>query len=130
MDQSNNVKMAPTKAPQAKDTEALTTKSNALSPLERYLGLIKTMAIVMAVLILAALVTIGVTIYNRLYTSDVVKTIQDNELAIPAGSRVSSASLSEKGQILLVLEGLSGQQLWQVDSHGRVQRKTLIVPIP
>ena len=130
MDQSNNVKMAPTKAPHVKDTEALMTKSKGPSPLERHLRFIKTMALIMAVLIVAAFVTIVVTIYNRVYTSNVVKTIQDNELAIPTGSRVSSASLSETGQILLVLEDLSGQQLWQVDSLGRVQRKTRIVPIP
>ena len=88
------------------------------------------MAIVMAVLIVAALVIIVVTIYSRLETKNIDKTIQESELKIPVGSQVSSASVTEKGQILLVLEDSIGQQLWQVDQFGEVQRKIRVIPSP
>ena len=49
MDQSNSAKMATTKAPQLAELDTLATKDNVLSPVERHLGLIKAMAIIMAV---------------------------------------------------------------------------------
>ena len=59
MDQSNNAKMATTKAPQLADMDSLASTDSALSSVERHLGLIKVMAITMAVLIFAALAVIG-----------------------------------------------------------------------
>ena len=97
MDQSNSAKMATTKAPQLAEMETLAKTTAPLSPVERHLGLIKVMAIIMAVLIVAALATIIVTIYGRLTVVDAAKTIQENELMIPFDSRVASASLTEKG---------------------------------
>ena len=55
MDQSNSAKMATTKAPQLADMETSAKTDTGLSPVERHLGLIKVMAIIMAVLIVAAL---------------------------------------------------------------------------
>ena len=130
MDQSNNVKMATAKAPQSQDIETSDIKSNVVFPLDRHLGLIKAMAIMMAVLIVAALVIIVVTMYSRLETMNIDKTIQESELKIPFGSQVSGASITEKGQILLVLEDPIGQQLWQVDQFGEVQRKIRVIPSP
>ena len=130
MDESNNVKMATAKAPQSQDVETSDIKSNVAFPLDRHLGLIKAMAIMMAVLIVAALVIIVVTIYSRLETMNIDKKIQESELKIPFGSQVSGASVTEKGQILLVLEDSIGQQLWQVDQFGEVQRKIRVIPSP
>ena len=122
--------MATTKAPQLADKETLAISDSALSPVERHLGLIKVMAIIMAVLIFAAIGVIVVTIYGRLNVVDAPKTIQELELAIPANSRVTSASLTEKGQTLLILEDAKGQQLWQVNPAGKVRRKTRIIQSP
>ena len=130
MDQSNNVKMAATKAPQSSNVGTSDIKSNVTFPLDRHLGLIKAMAIIMAVLIVAAIVVIIVTIYSRLETKNIDKTIQESELKIPVGSQVSGASVTEKGQILLVLKDSIGQQLWQVDQFGEVQRKIRVTPSP
>ena len=88
MDQSNSAKIATTKAPQQGDMEASAITGSAISPLERHLGLIKAIAIIMAVLIIAALATIIVTIYGRLTLVDAAKNIQEYELIIPVDSRV------------------------------------------
>ena len=61
MDQSNTAKMATTKAPQLAEMDPSATTDRAISPVERHLGLIKVMAIIMAVLIFAALAVIAVT---------------------------------------------------------------------
>ena len=126
MDPNNRAKMANTKAPQLAEIETSAKPDSARSPVERYLGLIKAMAIIMAVLIIAALATIIVTIYGRLTIVDAAKTIQEYELIIPMDSRVTGASLSEKGQILLIVENATGQQLWQVDADGKIRRKTRV----
>mgnify|MGYP001181073292 CR=1 FL=1 len=54
------------------------------------------------------------------------QTVQEYELIIPVDSRVTSASLAENGQILLIVENATGQQIWQVDAAGKVQRKTRV----
>ena len=130
MDQSNSAKMANTKAPQTGDMDQLAASDSALSPFERHLGLIKVMAIIMAVLIFAALSVIIVTIYGRITGVDATKNVQTYELTIPFDSQITSASLTEKGQVLLLLEDASGQQLWQVDPLGKVRRKTRVVQSP
>ena len=126
MDRNDSAKMATTKAPQLSEIETLAKTNSARSPVERHLGLIKAMAIIMAVLIIAALATIIVTIYGRLTLVDAAKTIQEYELIIPMDSRVTGATLSEKGQILLIVENATGQQLWQVDADGKIRRKTRV----
>ena len=127
MDRNNSEKMATTKAPQLSESETSAKTNSARSPVERHLGLIKVMAIIMAVLIVAALATIIVTIYGRLTVVDTAKTIQEYELIIPLDSRVASASLAENGQILLIVENATGQQIWQVDAAGKVRRKTRVM---
>ena len=109
------------------DMETLAIPGSALSPVERHLGLIKAMAIIMAVLIFAALAVIILTIYSRLTVMDVTKNVQEHELSIPFESRVTGASLTEKVHALLLLEDATGQQLWQVDPAGKVRRKTRFV---
>ena len=123
MDKNNNVKPANTTIPQSSEMVA-----EAPSALVRNLALIKAMAIIMAVLIVAALVVIVVTIYSRLTAANSVKAIQQTELAIPADSRITGASLGEKGKMLVIIEDQTGQQLWQLDAAGKIQRKTRIVP--
>ena len=130
MDQSNSAKMATTKAPRLADMDPLTTTDRAFSNVERYLGFIKAMAIIMAVLIFAALAVIVITIYSRLTGVEAAKNVQAHELVIPLDSRVTSASLTDKGQVLLLLEGATGQQLWQVDPAGKVRRKTRVIQSP
>ena len=76
------------------------------------------------------LLLIFVTIFSRLTVTDVAKTIQTNELMIPANSQLTSVSLGEKGQILLILEDATGQQLWHIDPDGKVQRKTRVIQSP
>ena len=127
MDRNNSAKLATTKAPQLSEIETLAKTNSARSPVERHLGLIKAMVIIMAVLIVAALATIIVTIYGRLTVVDTAKTIQEYELIIPVDSRVASASLAENGQILLIVENATGQQIWQVDAAGKVRRKTRVM---
>ena len=127
MDQSNSAKIATTKAPQQGDMEASAITGSAISPLERHLGLIKAIAIIMAVLIFAALAVIIFTIYSRLTVIDTTKNVHERELMIPLDGRVTGASLTEKGQALLLIEDATGQQLWQVDPAGKVRRKTRIV---
>ena len=84
------------------------------------------MAIIMAVLIVAALAVIIVTIYSRLTAANSAKEIQQNELVIPADSLVTSASLGAKGKMLVIIEDKTGQQLWQLDASGKIQRKIRI----
>ena len=84
------------------------------------------MAIIMAVLIVAALAVIIVTIYSRLTAANSAKAIQQNELVIPADSRITGASLGAKGQMLVIIEDKTGQQLWQLGASGKIQRKTRI----
>ena len=127
MDRNNSAKMATTKAPQLSEIETLAKTNGARSPVERHLGLIKAMVIIMAVLIVAALATIIVTIYGRLTVLDAAKTTQEYEMIIPLDSRVASASLAENGQILLIVESATGQQIWLVDAAGKVRRKTRII---
>ena len=122
--------MANTKAPPLAGVDPLAKTDSALSPVERHLGLIKAMAIIMAVLIFAALAVITVTIYSRLVSVDATKNVQAHELMIPFDSQVTSASLTEKGQVLLLLEDTTGQQLWQIDPAGKVRSKTRVVQSP
>ena len=130
MSQNNSAKTATTKAPQRPDIDPLSKRDSALSPVERHLGLIKAMVIIMAVLIFAALAVIVVTIYSRITGVDATKNVQAHELMIPFDSQITSASLTEKGQVLLLLEDATGQQLWQVDPVGKVRRKTRVVQSP
>ena len=123
MDGNNKAKVANTTAPQS-----LETNTEAPSAVVRHLGLIRAMAIIMAVLIVVALAVIIVTIYNRLTTANSAKAIQQNELVIPADSRITGASLGAKGQVLFIIEGKTGQQLWLLDASGKLQRKTRIAP--
>ena len=123
MDQDNKAKAANTTAPQSSETNA-----EGPSAVVRNLGLIKAMAIIMAVLIVAALAVIIVTIYSRLTAANSAKAIQQNELEIPADSRITGASLGAKGQMLVIIEDQAGQQLWRLDAAGKIQRKTRITP--
>ena len=125
MEQDNTAKVANTTAPQSSETNA-----EVPSAVVRNLGLIKAMAIIMAVLIVAALAVIIVTIYSRLTAANSAKAIQQNELVIPADSRITGASLGAKGQMLVIIEDKTGQQLWQLDALGKIQRKTRITPQP
>ena len=125
MDRNNKAKAANTTAPQSSETN-----TEAPSAVVRNLGLIKAMAIIMAVLIVAALAVIIVTIYSRFTAANSAKAIQQNELVIPADSRITSASLGAKGQMLVIIEDKTGQQLWQLDALGKIQRKTRITPQP
>ena len=123
MKQDNKAKGTNTTAPQSSETNA-----EVPSAVVRNLGLIKAMAIIMAVLIVAALAVIIVTIYSRLTAANSAKAIQQNELVIPADSRVTGASLGAKGQMLVIIEDKTGQQLWRLDASGKIQRKTRIAP--
>ena len=121
MDLNNKAKVANTTAPQSSETI-----TGAPSAVVRNLGLIKAMAIIMAVLIVAALAVIIVTIYSRLTAANSAKEIQQNELVIPADSLITGASLGAKGKMLVIIEDKTSQQLWQLDASGKIQRKTRI----
>ena len=121
MDLDNKAKAANTTAPQSSETI-----TEVPSAVVRNLGLIKAMAIIMAVLIVAALAIIIVTIHSRLTAANSAKAIQQNELVIPADSRITGASPGAKGQIIVIIEDQAGQQLWQFDALGKIQRKTRI----
>ena len=123
MDQDNKAKVANTTASRSSETN-----TEAPSAVVRNLGLIKAMAIIMAVLIVAALAIIIVTIHSRLTAVNSAKAIQQNELVIPADSRITGASLGAKGKMLVIIEDKTGQQLWQLDGSGKLQRKTRITP--
>ena len=92
-----------------------------------HLGLIKAMSVIMAVLIVAALVTIIVTIYSRMTASNAVKDAVEIELVVPYDTRIISASDAEKGDMLLVLENAKGQMVWRVNGTGKVTQKMSIV---
>ena len=123
MDLDNKAKAANTTAPQSSETITETP-----SAVVQNLGLIKAMAIIMAVLIVAALAVIIVTIYSRLTAANSAETIQKNELVIPADSRITGASLGAKGKMLVIIEDKTGQQLWQLDASCKIQRKIRIAP--
>ena len=123
MDQDNKAKLANTIARQSSGIN-----TEVPSAVVRNLRLIKTMAIIMAVLIVAALAVIIVTIYSRLTAANSAKEIQQNELVIPADSLITGASLGAKGKMLVIIEDKTGQQLWQLDASGKIQRKTRIAP--
>ena len=99
-----------------------------LSPIVRHLGLIKAMSVIMAILIVAALVVIVVTIYSRLTAMGQNAEPQQFEISLPAGARVSSANIGEKGQMLLLIEQDNRQQIWQFDKSGRLKRQIEISP--
>ena len=98
------------------------------SQIVRHLGLIKAISVFMAILIVAALVVIVVTIYSRLTATEQSATPLQSEIKIPARARVSSASIGEKGQMLLLIEQDDSQQIWQFDRSGRLQRQIEIRP--
>ena len=123
MKQDNKAKAANTTAPQSSETN-----TEVPSAVVRNLALIKAMAIIMAVLIVAALAVIIVTIYSRFTAANSAKAIQQNELVIPADGRITGASLGAKEQMLVIIEDQAGQQLWQLDASGKIQRKTRITP--
>ena len=123
MEQDNKAKAANTTAPQSSETI-----TEAPSAVVRNHGLIKALAITMAILIVAALAVIIVTIYSRLTAANSAKEIQQNELVIPADSLITGASLGAKGKMLVIIEGKTSQQLWQLDASGKIQRKTRIAP--
>ena len=103
----------------AKDDQATVPQS----PIIRYLGLIKAMSVIMAILIVAALVVIVVTIYGRLTDMEQNVVPRQSEITLPKGARVTSSSLGEKGQLLLLIEQENGQQIWHFDRFGRLQRQ-------
>ena len=89
----------------------------------RHLGVIKAMSVIMAILIFVALVVIVVTIYSRLTAMEQNAALWQSEISLPAGARVSSASIGVKGQTLLLIEQDNRQQIWQFDRSGRLQRQ-------
>jgi hypothetical protein len=91
-----------------------------------HLGLIKTMSVIMAVLIVAALVTIIVTIYSRMTAANAVKEASEIELVLPADTRIISASDADKGDMLIVLENDKGQMVWRINGTGRVTQKMMV----
>ena len=123
MDQDNKAKVTNTIAPQSSGIN-----TEAPSAIVQNLGLIKAMAIIMAVLIVAALAVIIVTIYSRLTAANSSNEIQQNELVIPANSLITGASLGAEGKMLVIIEDKTSQQLWQLDASGKIQRKTRITP--
>lgn len=80
------------------------------------------MCVVMAILIVVALVVIVVTIYSRLTSVERNAERRQSEISLPVGARVISTSISEKGQILLLIEQANRQQIWQYDQSGRLKR--------
>jgi hypothetical protein len=91
-----------------------------------HLGLIKTMSVIMAVLIVAALVTIIVTIYSRMTAANAVKEASEIELFLPTDTRIISASDADKGDMLIVLENDRGQMVWRINGTGRVTQKMMV----
>ena len=91
-----------------------------------HLGLIKTMSVIMAVLIVAALVTIIVTIYSRMTAANAVKEASEIELVLPADTRIISASDADKGDMLIVLENDREQMVWRINGTGRVSQKMMV----
>ena len=93
------------------------------SPIVRHLGLIKALSVIMAILIVVALAVIVLTIYGRLTAMERSADPYQSELSLPEGARVISASISEKGQMLLLIEQADRQQIWQYDQSGRLKRQ-------
>ena len=93
------------------------------SPIVRHLGLIKAMSVIMAIMIVAALVVIAVTIYGRLTAMEQNAEPQLSQISLPAEVRVSSSSIGENGQLLLLIEQDNRQQIWQFDRSGRLVRQ-------
>ena len=93
------------------------------SPIVRYLGLIKAISVVLAILIVAALVVIVVTIYSRLTVMEENAEPRQSEISLPAGARITSATIGEKGQMLLLIEQDNRQRLLQFDRSGRMRRQ-------
>ena len=77
----------------------------------------------MAILIVVALVIIVVTIYGRLTEMERNAEPYQSEISLPAGARVIGTSISEKGQMLLLIEQADRQQIWQYDQSGRLKRR-------
>ena len=109
------------------DAETGAANAEAPSAVIGHLGLIKAMSVIMAVLIVAALVTIIVTIYSRLTASNAVKEAREIELVVPADTRIISASDAEKGDMLVVLENDKGQMVWRIDGTGQVTQKMTVI---
>lgn len=109
------------------DAENGAANAEAPSAVIGHLGLIKAMSVIMAVLIVAALVTIIVTIYSRLTASNAVKEAREIELVVPADTRIISASDAEKGDMLVVLENDRGQMVWRIDGTGQVTQKMTVI---
>ena len=81
------------------------------------------MSVIMAILIVAALVVIVLTIYSRLTAIEQNAEPRQSEIILPEGGRVTSASLGEKGQMLLLIEQENRQQIWHFDRSGQLQRQ-------
>jgi len=81
----------------------------------------------MAILIVAALAVIVLTIYSRLTAMENTVEPHQSSITLPAGARVSSASLGEKGQMLLLVDHENRQHLWQLDRAGRLQQQIEIL---
>ena len=109
------------------DAEIGAANAEAPSAVIGHLGLIKAMSVIMAVLIVAALVTIIVTIYSRLTASNAVKEAREIELVVPADTRIISASDAETGDMLVVLENDRGQMVWRIDGTGQVTQKMTVI---
>ena len=100
----------------------VTAESKEPSIVVRYLGLIKALAIIMAVLIIAALALIVATIYSRLQVDSLNRSKGEINLVLPAGAYVSAASIDKSG-MLLVLDLPESQQIWRVTNTGIVTQK-------
>ena len=81
------------------------------------------MSVIMATLIIVALAVIVVTIYNRLTAVERNAELRQSDINLPAGARVSSASMGGKGQILLLIEQDNTQQILHFDRFGRLQQQ-------
>ncbi len=77
----------------------------------------------MAILIVAALVVIAVTIYSRITAMENSAEPRQSSISLPAGARVSSASIGDKGQMLLLVDYENRQHLWQFGRAGRLQQQ-------
>ena len=93
------------------------------SQIVRHLGLIKALSVIMAILIVAVLVVIVVTIYSRLTAMENSAEPFQSSITLPVGARVSSASIGDKGQMLLLFDNENRQHLWQFDRAGRLQKQ-------
>ena len=81
------------------------------------------MSVIMAILIIVALAVIVVTIYSRLTVMERNAEPRQSDISLPAGARVSNASIGGKGQMLLLIEQDDRQQIWHFDRFGRLQRQ-------